>query len=336
MRVDLQLGAGLSAVGRQALDFRAAGVAGGFTYEGRTDPFLPLAVAGASGADLDLYTNVAVGMPRNAMVLAYQAWDLQRLTGGRFALGLGSQVRAHVVGRFGTVWERPVAQMRELIDSVRAIHGCWQHGTPLAFEGAWRRHTLMPPLFDPGPLPEGPPAILGAAVGPAMTTMVAEAADGLTTHPFSTAHYFNEHTLPLVDAGLARAGRSRDDFRIVAGVIVQVWGDEAQRDASERACRALLGFYGSTPAYRPVLESHGWSEIHNELRARARDGRWDELGELWDEEMLDTLTVRGGPSEVADQLRLRFAGVADRVALSMPYGADLGLVAEIIDSIGDQ
>ncbi len=332
MKVDLQIDAPLADVARQAAAYRSLGVAGGFTYEGRSDPFLPLAVAGAHVDGLDLYTNVAVGLPRNAMVLAYQAWDLQRLTGGRFALGLGSQVRAHVVRRYGATWEQPVAQMRELVEAIRAIHDRWQDGTPLEFDGRWRRHALMPPTFDPGPLAVGPPPILAAAVGPKMTTMAAETADGITTHPFATERYLADHTMPLVDAGLAGSGRDRDRFRVVAGAIVAVATDEAGRDAAERACRSLLGFYGSTPAYLPVLEAHGWADVHTELRALTRAGRWDELGGLWDDEMLDALIVRGTPGEVGQELRRRFGWAADRVALSTPYHAAPEAIAQMVDA----
>ncbi len=307
-----------------------AGLDGLFTYEGQSDPFFPL-VRAADATTGMLYTNVAIALPRSPMHLAYQAWDLQRLTGGRFALGLGTQIRAHIVHRYGGVWERPMAQMSETIDALRAIFDSWQHGTPLAFEGRWTRHTLMPPLLTPPPLDGSPPPIWCAALGPKMTAMAGERADGLLVHPFTSRRYLEQHTVPNVELGLGRAGRNAADLTRVIGAIVGVHADDGHgREATLAAVRAMLGFYGSTPAYRPVLDAEGWGDLQPSLRALTKQGRWSELPDLVTDEQVATLAVVGSPTEVARELASRFGDIADRLALSLPGQADVDLVAELV------
>ena len=188
---------------------RAAGYDGVWSAELNHDPFLPLARAADAAAGMDLGTSIAVAFARSPMTLANTAWDLQALTGGRFLLGLGSQVRAHIERRFSMPWSRPAARMREFILALRAIWASWQDGTKLDFHGEFYTHTLMTPMFDPGPIPEGPPRVLLAAVGEAMTRVAGEVADGLLVHGFTTQRYVREVTLPTLDAGLRRSGPVR-------------------------------------------------------------------------------------------------------------------------------
>ena len=334
MKIDLQLGGELSDSSATARQLTEAGAPGLFTFEGPRDVFFPLVLA-ADAVDSQLYTNVAIALPRSPMHLAYQSWDLQRLAQGRFALGLGSQIRPHIERRYSAIWDKPVAQMRDLIHAVKAIFAAWQDGVPLDHQGEYYTHTLLPPLFNPGPLGSGPPPIWAAAVGPRMTEMVAATADGLLVHPFTTERFVHERLLPMVDQGLARSGRTRDDFSLVVDVMVRAYRNDAEQEIADSGCRFNLGFYGSTPSYRPVLDTHGWGDLQPRLRALTKEGAWDQLASLWTDEMLGQLTVTGPPQEVGAELRRRFGSVASRIALSMPYEHDDSLVAEIIDACSD-
>lgn len=308
-----------------------AGVAGVFTYEGPTDPFLPLAVAATATSRLSLYTNLAIALPRSPMHLAYLAQDLQRASEGRFLLGMGTQVKKHVEQRYGTTWDSPVEQMREWVLAVRAIQTWWQTGEPVHFEGRWTRHTYAPPLFDPGPLPSGPAPLLVGAMGPKMTRMATEVADGLLVHPFCSDRSLAEHTFPLVEEGLA----GRTGFTLVGQGIVGVARDEQERAAAEQGVRTLIAFYASTPAYRVVLDVHGWGDLQVELRDLTRAGRWDALAGAVPQEVVDAIAVVGTPAEVAARLRSRYAGRCARVGLSLPYAVSTQTLGELVDALAD-
>ena len=316
----------------EAAQLADAGVDGAFTFEGPHDGFVPLTLA-APGARIDLYTNVAIALPRNPMQLAYLANDLQLLSGGRFMLGLGSQIKPQIEKRFGAAFDPPVARMREFVLALRAIFHAWATGDRLRFEGEFHRHTLMTPMFNPGPNPGGPPPIWLGALGPKMTQMAAEVADGLLVMPFSTERFFTEHTLPNVRAGLDRGGRTRTELSVVSQAIVCVGRNEAEYAAATAGVKGLLSFYGSTPSYRPVLDAHGWGDLHLELNALSKQGRWVDMIGLIDDEVLTTIAVCGTPADVATQLRARFEGVADRVAFYMPFAAPADLVAEAVAAV---
>jgi probable F420-dependent oxidoreductase len=315
VKIDVRLDAALPDVPRAAAELREAGVAGVFTYEGASDPFLPLAVASDSG--LDLYTNLAIALPRSPMHLAYLAQDLQRASGGRFSLGLGSQVRKHVVERYGSEWSRPVAQMREWVLAVKAIQQSWAAGEPVHFEGEWTRHTYCPPLFVPSDVVPAP--VLVGALGPRMTAMAVEVADGLLVHPFCSAASL-EVTLADVPT----------DFPVIGQSIVGVALTEEDLAVARSAVRSLIAFYGSTPAYRPVLDVHGWGDLHEELRALTRAGDWSRLSEVVPDEVVDTIGLVGSPSVVAAGLAERFPRCA-RIALSTPYAVSTAALAELAD-----
>ena len=325
MKLDVRLDADLGDVPDVARSLADAGVGGLFTYEGPRDPFLPLAVAAPVVPDVHLYTNLAIALPRSPMHLAYTAHDLQRASGGRFALGLGTQVRRHITQRYGGTWASPVEQLRECVLAVRAIQTSWQDGTPLSFEGRWSTHTYCPPLFDPGPVPGGVTPLYVGAVGPRMVTMAAEVADGLLVHPFCTARSLAEHTWPLVDAGLA----GRTGFTVVGQATVAV-GRTAEELAKARdAVRSLICFYVSTPAYRFVLDVHGWGELQPIVRELTRAGRWADLTAAVPDEVVDAVAISGSPDEVADQLAERYAR-CDRVGLSMPYDVPLPTLTALV------
>jgi probable F420-dependent oxidoreductase len=326
--LDVQLDARPDLASDRALELTAAGVAGLFTFEGPHDVFLPLAAA-AGVVETDLMTNVAIAMPRSPMHLANAAYDLQLMSKGRFRLGLGSQVRPHIEKRYGATWSPPAARMREIVLAVKAILGSWQDGTPLHFEGEFTRHTLMPPTFVPGPNPYGVPPVLLGALGPVMTRTAAEVADGLLVMPFHSHRHFRERTLPAVDEGLGRSGRTRADFAILPAAIVAMGRTDEELAAASAGVRGLLAFYGSTPAYVPVLEVEGWSDVQPELNRLSKLGDFAAMFELVSDEMLETLAVRGTPEECAAEIRRRFGDVADRVCAYFP-GYDVPL-----DQLGD-
>lgn len=308
---------------------RDAGAAGVFTFEGPHDVFAPLTLA-STVRGLDLLTNVAIAFPRNPIQLAHQAYDHQLLSGGRFTLGLGTQVRTQIEKRYGASFDRPVARMSELVGALRAIFTAWQDGAALEFRGEFYRHTLMTPTFNPGPSPFGPPPIYLGALGPRLTRAAAEVADGLLVMPFSSARFLAEATMPAVRAGLAAAGRPPGDFTVVPEVIVSAGEDH-------RAVRRLLAFYGSTPAYRPVLELHGWGDLQPELNALSKQGRWSEMGALIGDDVLHTLAACGTPKEIADHIRARMAAAgesADTVCLYQPGPIQTETLAGIVDELG--
>ncbi len=330
-KLDTQL-RGMATAASEADQLAEAGVDGAFSFEGPHDGFVPLILA-APTARIDLYTNVAIALPRNPMQLAYLANDLQLISGGRFMLGLGSQIRPQIEKRYGAAFDPPVARMREFVQALHAIFAAWATGERLRFEGDFYRHTLLTPMFNPGPNPGGPPPIWLGALGPLMTQMTAEVADGLLVMPFSSEKYFTEHTLANLNIGLARGGRTRQDISIISQAIVCVGRDEREYEAAVMGVKGLLSFYGSTPSYRPVLDAHGWGDLHVELNALSKQGRWVDMIGLIDDDVMHTIAVCGTPDEVAAQLARRFEGVADRVAFYMPYAAPADLVASAVDAV---
>jgi len=317
LKVDVLLGTEPSGARERALELARTGVDGLFSLENAHDVFFPLVMA-AGAADVDLMTNVAIAFPRSPYHLAQQAYDLQLLSAGRFRLGLGSQIRVHIERRYGSTWNRPVARMRETVLAVKAILAAWQDGTRLDFRGEFTTHTLMPPAFDPGPNRFGSPPVLVGALGPRMTEMAAEVADGILVMPFNSARHLAERTRPAIERGLAAGDRRPDELEIVGEVIVATGRGAAELEAARRGVRWLLAFYGSTPAYRPVLEVEGWGELQPRLNALSKQGDWAAMAELIDEPMLGALAVVGTPEECAAQISARFGGLASRVCCYFP------------------
>jgi probable F420-dependent oxidoreductase len=308
------------------------GVDGLFTFENAHDVFFPL-VAAAPATSLDLLTNVAIAFPRSPMHLANAAYDLHELSQGHFRLGLGTQVQAHVEKRYGSQWGKPVAKMREWVLAVKAILDHWQSGTPLRFEGEYTRHTLMTPAFNPGPNKYGVPKVLVGALGPVMNQMAAEVADGILVMPFNTGLHMEQRTLPAIERGLAKGGRSFDDIEITVEVITAVGRNDEELEKA-RAAKFLVAFYGSTPAYKGVLDVHGWGDAQPELNAMSKRGAWAEMGSLITDEMFETLAVIGTPDEVAAEIHRRYGERADRAAVYFPgYHAPDDLVAEVAAAI---
>ncbi|MGX6509831.1 TIGR03617 family F420-dependent LLM class oxidoreductase [Rhodococcus sp. SJ-2] len=317
MKIDVQLDGRPENAARRARELDALGVGGLFTFEGPHDVFLPLAAA-APVVDSDLMTNVAIAMPRSPMHLAHTAYDLQVLSRGRFRLGLGSQIRTHIEKRYGAQWSRPAARMRETVLAVKSIFDAWEGNSKLRFEGEFSTHTLMPPTFDPGPTPYGPPPVYLGALGPIMTRTAAEVADGLLVMPFNSARHFRERTLPAVEEGLDRAGRDRADLAIHPQIVVGMGRTREELDAASRGVRTLLAFYGSTPAYRPVLEVEGWADLQPALNVLSKQGQFAAMTDLIDDTALATLAVHGTPEECAAEIVARFGDHAERVCCYFP------------------
>ena len=317
----------------EAAAAQAAGFDGLYSFELKHDPFLLAARAAEGAPGLDFGTSIAVAFARSPMTVAYSAWDLQALTGGRFELGLGSQVKAHIERRFSMPWSRPAARMREYVLALRAIWQSWQDGGKLDFDGEFYRHTLMTPMFSPGPLSSGPPRVLIAAVGEAMTQVAGEVADGLIAHSFTTRRYLREVTLPTVRAGMARAGRAEEGFDLVYAPFVVTGTDEESMAASAAVARERIAFYASTPSYRAVLELHGWGDLQTSLNALARQGKWSEMGGLIDDEMLATFAVVAPLDELPAAYARWNAGLADRTSFTPPAGMEADATRELVAGI---
>ncbi len=330
MEVDVYLGPTLEGAAQRAGAAEALGADGVFSAEAAHNGFLPLAVAAGRTERITLLTNIAVAFARSPMDLAVTANDLQLMSRGRFVLGLGTQIRPHVEARYSMRWSgAPVAQMRDLVGAIRAIQTAWQERTPLAYRGEHYRHTLMTPMFDPGPNPFGPPPVWVAGLGPRMCRLAGEVGDGLLIHPFHTGTYVTEHIAPAVAEGRTAGGRP-GGFTVHACPIVCTGSTAEERARAEAGVRMLCAFYGSTPAYRVTLDAHGWGDLQTELHALTKAGRWAELPDVVPDEVVDALVVRGDPGEIAALVRARYAGAVDRVGLSMPYVADDDTVAAVV------
>jgi len=309
------------------------GYSGGFTFEGRHDPFLPLVVAAQQTERLELVTAIAIAFARNPMILANIGWDLQLLSRGRFILGLGTQIRPHIQKRFSMEWSRPAARMKEMVGAIRAIWDCWENGSPLDFKGEFYTHTLMTPVFIPEPSPHGAPRIFLSAVGPRMTEVVGEVADGFFVHPFHTQEFIQSVTRPNISRGLERSERSRQDLEISCQLIVAAGNNDEEIAAAKDGARAQISFYGSTPAYRPVLESIGRGDLQDELNFMSKQGKWLEMAARIDDDLLDQIAVVGHRSEIAGKVRARCEGFADRVSLVAPFAPDPDLWADIVEEL---
>ncbi|CUU59792.1 probable F420-dependent oxidoreductase, MSMEG_2256 family [Parafrankia irregularis] len=326
MRVDANIGgagdgvgdATISAVADQVHQAERVGFDGVWAPEINRDPFLPLLIAADRSSRLDLGSAIAVAFARNPMSTAMIANDLAGYSSGRFILGLGSQVRPHIERRFGMPWSAPAARMREFVLALRAIWRSWYDGEPLDFRGEIYQHTLMTPMFSPRPNPLGPPPVMVAAVGPKMTAVAAEVADGMLIHGFTTERYLREVTVPEVKSVLHAHGRSREQFTLSYPGFVVTGADERSIRQGIAATRRRIAFYGSTPAYRGVLDLHGWGDLHVELHRLSRRNEWAAMADLVDDTVLNAFAVVGEPAEVAKEIRRRFEGLVDRFTLYLP------------------
>src|SRR6202789_464946 len=298
MLVDGGLGFRSHDVGAEARELELAGYDGAWSAETGHDPLLILAGAATTTSTLELGTGIVVAFARSPMITATMANDVQLLSRGRLLLGLGSQIKPHIEKRYSMPWSHPAPRMREYVLAMRAIWACWNEGVALNFRGEFYRHTLMSPFFNPGPNPYGAPKVYLAAVGELMTEVAGEVADGLLVHPFSTERYLREVTLPALERGLAKSGRDLAHFPIsFSGLIATGDSDEALADATRRV-RGQIAFYGSTPAYRGVLELHGWGDLQSELNTLSKTGEWERMGQLIDDDVLNPFAIVARPKAV--------------------------------------
>ena len=332
MKVDGGIGWELDKVGAQAQELEAMGYSGILSAETSHDPFFPLLVAAQNTSKVDLMTSIAVAFARSPMTLANVGHDLNAASKGRFILGLGSQIKPHIAKRFSMPWSSPAARMREFILAMRAVWASWHSGEPLAFTGKFYTHTLMTPFFTPTDIEFGAPRVFLAAVGPLMTEVAGEVADGVIIHAFTTEKYLRETTLPALERGFKKAGRKRGDFEISYPVFVVTGKNEKEFAEAQRAVKQQIAFYGSTPAYRPVLESLGAGDLQTELNAMSKQGRWVEMGGLISDEMLGSFAVVGEPGQIAGKILSRYGDIIDRTSAAYANISKedrLGIVSEL-------
>jgi probable F420-dependent oxidoreductase len=333
VKVHLQVEGSPVEVRESARDIAELGADGIFSFEGQHDVFFPLVVA-AEETGLELMTNVAIAGPRSPLHLAHAAYDLQIFSQGRFRLGLGSQIRAHIEKRYGGQWGKPAKRMAESVAAVKAIFAAWEGNAALDFRGEYFTHTLMPPNFNPGPNPYGPPPVLMGALGPVMTRTAAEVADGLLVMPFNSTRHFTERALPAVREGLRRSQRHVDDFQIVAQAMVAVGSGKAELATAIDRVAFLIAFYASTPNYRAVLEVEGWGDLQPRLNALSKVGDYAEMRTLITDEMVHTYGVVGTPRECAEQLQSRYGAAASDVCCYFPgYRPSKADIAELAAAV---
>lgn len=306
----------LRAAQAAAAALEARGFDGLCSLENRHEPFLPLAVAALATARVELATGIALAFVRSPMALAHTAWDLQLAAGGRFVLGLGPQIKAHNEKRYSVPWSAPVPRMRECVQALRAIWHAWQTGERLRYEGTHYRFTLMPPNFTPEPSAHAPPPITLAAVGPAMLTLAAEVADGVRLHPLCTRRYFEDTVAPTLHRGLERSGRARANFEINGGGFIATGADDAAVSKMAEWVRYRIAFYGSTPAYWPVLEAEGMAALGPRLNAMTKQGLWDQIANEVPDKLLEACAAIGRYDQIAGAIGQRFGGLIDTVHAS--------------------
>ena len=325
MKVDGGVALDLVKSAESAKEAEAAGYSGAWTAETNHDPFFPLLLAAEHTQRIELGTSIAVAFARNPMTLANIGWDLQSYSKGRFILGLGSQIKPHITKRFSMEWSHPAARMREMIMAIRAIWDTWENGTPLNFRGDFYTHTLMTPFFTPDRADLagfGTPKIFLAGVGELMTEVAGEVCDGFICHGFTTEKYLREVTLPALERGRAKAGKTMEGFEVVGPSFIVTGNTEPEMQQAAAGTRQQIAFYGSTPAYRGVLDIHGWGGLQEELNSLSKQGQWVEMGNLINDEILNTFAVVGSPEQVAPELKRRYDDVIQRISFYAPYKSD--------------
>jgi probable F420-dependent oxidoreductase len=323
----------LGEVPEAAREAEAAGYDGIVTSENKNDPFLALGVAAVNTSRVDLCTGIAIAFSRSPMPVANAAWDLQVSSRGRFVLGLGSQVRAHNENRFSVPWSAPAPRMREYVDALRAIWRCWEKGEKLAYRGQHYKFTLMTPNFTPRSTGQPMVPVTIAAVGPAMLRLAGEVCDGVRLHGFCTRRYQDEVVMPELRAGMMKSGRAREHFEIAGGGFVATGPDEATVARMVEWVRYRVAFYGSTPAYWPVLEAHGLHDLGRTLNAMSKAGQWDQMASHISDDVVRLFAAVGTHQNLAREIERRFGGVSDSVGLSGGYGVRQQIPPDLIQDI---
>ncbi len=315
MRVNTSIPAhDLNAVGPAAKRVEESGFYGISTQENRHDAFLPLAVAATQTQKLALRTSISIAFARSPMSSAMMSWDLQAASGGRFTLGLGSQVKGHNVRRFSVPWSAPAPRLKEYVEAVRAIWRCWETGEKLDYQGEHYQFSLMTPNFTPEPLTCPLPKIQIAAVGPGMMRVAGSVCDGVMLHAFCTRKYVEAVVVPRLERALAANGRTREQFEISGGGFVATGPDDEAVDKMFEWVRTRVGFYGSTPSYWPVFEQHGLEDLGHKLNEMSKRGEWDAMTREISDDVVHLSAAVGRYDEIAAAIATRFGGVADVVA----------------------
>ena len=322
-------------IGLRAARAEAMGYDGLQVPDAVHDGLLLAAMALNATRHLLVGTGVLLAFPRSPMITAIAAWDLQKMSGGRFELGLGTQIKANIEQRYSTTWDSPVPQLREYMQALKAIFHSFQTGAPLKFEGDHYTLTRLQPFFNPGPIDHPDIPVLAGAVGPAMTKMVGRIADGMITHPTNTApQYIREVCLPRLQAGFAQAGRDGKDFKLLLGPLTATGKDESTLARQIEKQRGLLGFLFSTPAYWPTLELLGWQDKGQQLLDMTRTGSWDKMSTIITDEVLERIIPIGSYDDIASIYRQRYEGLASRISFPMPEDpADDELAAQVITNL---
>ena len=318
MKVDGEVGIQLHRMGIRAKELEEMGYHGLGAAETSHDPFLSLAAAAITTSKVDLITGIAVAFARSPMTVAMTSHDINFASKGRFILGLGSQIRAHITKRFSMPWSNPAARMREYILALRAIWACWYNKEPLSFTGKFYTHTLMTPFFTPTNTEFGTPRVFLAAVGPLMTEVAGEVADGIIVHPFMTERYIRAITLPALEKGWKKGGRKRGDFEMSFPVMVATGRDEQELEAAKMAIKSRIAFYGSTPAYQAVLESVGMGELQPRLNTMSKQGQWVEMATTIPDDVLEAVAVVTEPAKIAEEIKARYGDIIDRTTAVYP------------------
>lgn len=309
----------LNTVGNLARAVEDSGFSGLWTAETAHNPFLPLTHAAAHTQRINLGTAIAVAFPRSPMVVANIAWDLAEQSKGRFILGLGTQIKAHITKRFSAEWGPPVPKLREYIESMRAIWSTWQNGTPLRYEGEHYKFTLMTPFFAPNAMPYADIPIYIAGVNEGLCRLAGELCQGFHVHAFHTPRYLRELILPNIEAGAAKAGRKREDISLNCAIFVVTGKTDEEIQNNAILVKSQIAFYASTPSYEAVLEMHGWQEIGQRLNLMSRAGRWAEMWQEISDEMLEEFAVVAPEADLARKVKDRYSGLLDRIGYYFPF-----------------
>ncbi len=302
------------------------------TSETKHNPFIPLTLAAEHTERVGLQTSIALAFPRSPTDMAYIAWDLQNLSNGRLRLGLGSQVRGHIVRRFSGTWSSPAARMREYILAMRAAWDCWQNGGKFEFVGKHYQMNLMPPFFRPEPIEHPDIEVFIAAVNSRMLEVAGELCQGVFLHSYSTHKYTSEVVLPSLERGAAKAGRSLSDIEVSAGGFVVTAASEEALEKERAGAKTSIAFYASTRSYAPVMATHGWDDTAKKLYRMSVEGRWGEMGAEITDEMLDAFAVVGLYDEIVDKIKEQYGPYAGSINLSIPVETeeDRELLASMI------
>ena len=333
MKLDTSVGKDFSAVAEEASAKEAEGYDGIWFAETQHEPFMQCLQASQATSAINVGTSIAIAFARTPMTLALTGYDLARYSQGRFILGIGSQIKAHIVLRYSMPWSHPAPRMREFIQAMRAIWATWQDGVPLDFQGEHYKHILMTPFFSPEPHEYGPPPVYLAGVGERMTEVAGEVADGFFVHPFTTRAYLDEVTMPALLRGREKSGKTLDEFTVCAPSFVTTGRTDEELAAAITGTKKQIAFYASTPAYRGVLERHGWGEVQPALTRLSKQGEWDAMGELIDDDMLNTFSVVGRPEEIGPMLRAKLGAIVQRVSCYITYDIDPTVLSAVRDGI---